>query len=197
MKKVYFGFLCVVFLIMLGGCSLGRHADPVQTERFYSIEEFVSHSMTSRSKETVAKLNTLDFYFLPSNMPKGYTLCKIVAGTSDIGFWYLPETYVSSPKLVEQGIVEGEHFQFISSRGVYDFESVMSQFDASKEDLIEGKYLIDEGSRDAIIWEQDGEVLMLTIPAELNYTDVLPYCTASKYVRNEKTGAFELEKETQ
>lgn len=198
MKKVTLLFaIYIVILTILVGCNLGTHADPVETERFYSIEDFTARSMKRQSHETTAKLNALDYYFLPQNIPEGYILCKIVAGISDIGFWYLPEEYSSSTEQVEQGIADGKHFQFISSRGVYDFGSVMRQFDASTEDLIEGKYLIDEGSRDAIIWEQDGEVLMLTIPAELNYTDVLPYCTASKYVRNEKTQTFELEEESQ
>ena len=75
----------------------------------------------------------------------------------------------------------------------------MDQQGISTEELIDGQYAaIDfQGVQDIIFWEQDGEALMLYVSAELNYTDALPYCTASKYVRNEKTGAFELEKETQ
>lgn len=198
MKKTK--MLLIVFILVISlliGCSNGIHVDPVLTERFYSLEDFVSRSLEKQSGESAAKLNKLDYYFLLQNIPEGYTLCKIVAGTVDIGFWYLPEEYASSKDLIEQGIAEGKYFQFISSRGAYDFGSVMSQFDASTEDLIDGKYLIDEGNRDAIIWEQDGEVLMLTIPAELNYTDVLPYCTAEKYVRNTATQSFEVEAVTE
>ena len=69
----------------------------------------------------------------------------------------------------------------------------MTRFDTSAEDLIVRTYLIDEENRDAIIWEQDGEVLMLTIPAELNNTDALPYCYVEKYVRNTSKQSFDVE----
>ena len=157
---------------------------PALIASFSSLAEFTDASFDSKNSEDVADLTSLDFFYLPAGIPEDYILYKVNAGKKDIGFYYLPAEIASDKDAARFAEAEGRHFQFISSRGYYLFESLMDQFDVTSEDLVEGKYIVHDVTTTMVIWEEEGTVLMLYLPKGYVIDDWDTLFSTEKYVRS-------------
>jgi len=164
---------------------------PVDLLAFSSMESFTSYLLSGEKRDDIADLASLNNYWLPTGIPEGYHLYKITAGISDIGFWYLPVNCLSTSDDILAAESEQKHFLFISTRGTYEFGSIMTQFGAAQDDLIDGKYLLASENEQIIIWEQDNNTLMLYLPSEYEVSDIRALCAAEEYAKSEDTQSFE------
>ena len=184
--------LLMIFLV--AGCGNAGGAEEVQDSAadlvvFSDIDAFTAYAISAEEKETdAAELTSLRTFFLPAGIPETYQLYKITAGVSDIGFWYLPKECLSSADTILEAESSQKHFLFLSTRGAYEFENVITQFGAAQGDLLEGKYLVHEGM---VIWEQNHTILMLYLPVDYEADNISSLCTADQYIRNEESHIFE------
>jgi hypothetical protein len=142
--------------------------DPVDLISFSSLEEFDSYLKIAEKGGDVADLSSLKKYHLPTAIPEGYKLYKITAGINDIGFWYLPESYLDSEDKFLSGESSQQHFLFISTRNSLDMEGIKAQFNINNDDLINNSYYVHESSTSIVFWEQEGDVLMLYLPVDIS-----------------------------
>ena len=191
---VLMGLLVIFFAV---GCGNAGGAEEIQDCAadlvvFSDIDAFTAYAISAEEKETdAAELASLRTFFVPAGIPELYQLYKITAGISDIGFWYLPEDCLLSADAILEAESSQKHFLFLSTRGTYEFGSVMAQLGAAQDDLLEGKYLVHEGADRMVIWEQDHVVLMLYLPADYEVDSLAALCRSDQYIRNEKAHTFE------
>ncbi len=88
---------------------------PADLVSFSSLDEFASCLNSAEKGEDIADLASLKSYYLPIAIPEGYELYKITAGAADIGFWYLPQEFLSSVESMRDAEAQQKHFLFISS----------------------------------------------------------------------------------
>jgi len=132
---------------------------------YNSLEEFLSFLETPEKGEDFAELSSLDRYYLPTGIPETYKLYKIVAGKSDIGFFYLPEEWLESKdKILEAESLE-KNFLFIFFRWDLDdpMASIMERYGVTRENLINENYLHVE-MQNTIYWGVDNALMMLYLP---------------------------------
>ena len=177
MRKYLFWILtCIVVLFLLiGGCKDNSstevttqenqpEVEEVDTIRFDSLEEFNDYLTFAKSEEDIAELKNLKKYYLPTAIPPEYELYKITAGIKDIGFWYLPRTYLEEDQSLFLAEAQQMYYLFISPRYDDSIETVYDQFGVSKENRGEQYYVHNLGNRNLIFWEQDGTVFGLYTP---------------------------------
>jgi hypothetical protein len=166
---------CKVNRIVIGNDDQYEVFDsPVDLISFSSLVDFISYLKKAEKGGDVADLASLKEYYLPTKIPEEYKLYKITAGVADIGFWYLPKSYLDSEDSILSGEAAQKHYLFISTRNG-DMEGVKEQFQLESSDLIDNKYYLYNASTDILFWEQDGNLLMLYLPVGI----------ASKLVNNE------------
>ena len=183
--------LFMVFLV--AGCGNAGSAEEVQDSAadlvvFSDIDAFTAYAFSAEKETDAAELASLRDYFVPTGIPETYQLYKITAGIADIGFWYLPEECLASADTILEAESSQKHFLFLLTRGADEGESVMTQFGAAEDDLVDGKYLVREG---IVIWEQDHTVLMLYLPADYEVDNISSLCTVEQYIRSEEVHTFE------
>ena len=137
-------------------------ASEVDLMRFSSLDELNEFIAQATDGGDIAHLSELDKYYLPKNIPTEYKLYKITAGAVDIGFWYLPEEYLSSDDKIIEGEANQKHFLFISPR----YSSTMENVDISGEESVDEKTYLRESATDVLFREEGGRVLMLYLPAD-------------------------------
>lgn len=203
MKKWIVVYL-VLTLCCMNGCGNSSEVEtqenisvyPATIDTFYSLESFLEYASTAKSGDGLADLASLEYFYLPTGLPEGYQLIKINVGGVDIGFTYLPADAAAQEGADRWAESSHDHIQLISSRGYYVFESIMDQFDVTEEDLAHGKYIVDEyGERMTVTWEEDGTVLMLSIPRQFKFEDWTALCSVQKYVRMEDNTFIKLEEQ--
>lgn len=212
--------ICLMFAMViccLGGCSSApdvaeptvKEAEPTEAaeqeaicvypatiDSFDSLESFLEYVSAAESGDGYADLASLEYFYLPIGLPEGYQLVKVNAGEMDIGFYYLPADADLSEEAVRMVDANKDHIQFISSRGYYKFESEMEQFGVTAEDLVDGKYILHEyAEKMMVVWEEDGNVLMLYLPRQFVFEDWSALCSAQKYVRMEDNTFQQLEEQ--
>lgn len=132
---------------------------------FSSLEEFEDAIENAVEGGDVADLASLDMYYLPTGIPDGYELYKISAGVVDIGFWYLPTSYLESGESTLQAEAQRQHFLFISPRNTHKFENVQEQFGVSDDELVDD-YFISGSAIKSVYWNKNGDALTLYLPKE-------------------------------
>lgn len=188
---VLMGLLVIFFAVGCGNADSAEEIkdSPADLVVFSDIDAFAAYAISAEEKETdAAELASLRTFFVPAGIPELYQLYKITAGISDIGFWYLPEDCLFSTDAILEAEAGQKHFLFLSTRGTYEFGSVMAQLSAAQDDLLEGKYLVHEGM---VIWEQNHTILMLYLPVDYEADNIPSLCTADQYIRNEEAHTFE------
>lgn len=163
---------------------------------FSNIEAFSAYAISAEKESDVAELASLRYYFTPTGIPEEYKLYKITAGIADIGFWYLPDECLSSTDAILEAESSQKHFLFISTRGTYEFGSVMAQLGITQNELIDGRYLVREGPDRMVIWEDNNVTLMLYLPADYEADSISSLCKSDQYIKNERAHTFECMKET-
>lgn len=133
------------------------------TERFDSEEEFIQYLQAQKNMYSTAQTGTSAKYYVLKNVPEGYGLYKITAGTCDVGFWYLPSEYLVSDDMIRAGEAAHEYFMLISPIMEYSFPAVLSQNGLTEDNLIGSKYYLKE-STPKLVWEHDGLVMSLYFP---------------------------------
>ena len=179
--------------LLLAGCGNAGSAGEVQDSAadlvvFSDIDAFTAYAFSAEKETDTAELASLRDYFVPTGIPETYQLYKITAGIADIGFWYLPEECLSSTDTILEAESSQKHFLFLSARGTKELGSVMTQFGAAEDELVDGKYLVCEGK---VIWKQDHTLLMLYLPAGYEADNISSLCTVDQYIRNEEAHIFE------
>lgn len=187
---VLMGLLVIFFAV---GCGNAGSTEEIQDSDadlavFSDMEAFTAYAFSAEKETDAAELASLRTFFVPVGIPEEYQLYKITAGISDIGFWYLPEDCLSSADVILEAEAGQKHFLFLSTRGTYEFENVITQFGAAQGDLLEGKYLVDEGM---VVWEQNHTILMLYLPVDYEADNISSLCKVDQYVRNEEAHTFE------
>ena len=177
----------LLMILLVVGCGNIGGAEEIQDSAadlvvFSDLEAFTTYAFSAEKETDAAELASLRAFFVPAGIPEEYQLYKITAGIADIGFWYLPEDCLSSADAILEAEAGQKHFLFLSTREAHEFGS------AAQDDLLEGKYLVDEGM---VIWEQDHTVLMLYLPVDYEADNISSLCTVDQYVRNEEAHTFE------
>ena len=185
--------MCLWMIFLVAGCGNAGSREEIQDSAadlvvFSDIDAFTAYAFSAEKETDAAELASLRDYFVPTGIPETYQLYKITAGIADIGFWYLPEECLASADTILEAESSQKHFLFLSTRGTVEWESVMTQFVAAEDELVDGKYLAREGM---IIWEQDHTVLMLYLPADYEVDNISSLCTVDQYIRNEEAHTFE------
>ena len=172
MKK-WIAVCLALALSCLSGCGNSSEVEtqenisvyPATIDTFYSLESFLEYASAAESGDGYADLASLEYFYLPIGLPEGYQLVKINAAEMDIGFYYLPADAAAQEGADRWAENSKDHIKFISSRGAYKFECEMEQFGVTAEDLIDGKYILHEYTEKMlVVWEEDGNVLMLYLP---------------------------------
>lgn len=185
--------MCLWMIFLVAGCGNAGSAEEVQDSAadlvvFSDIDAFTAYAFSAEKEADAADLASLRDFFVPTGIPETYQLYKITAGAADVGFWYLPEECLASTDTILEAESSQKHFLFLSTRGTKELGSVMTQFGAAEDELVEGKYLVHEGM---VIWEQDHTVLMLYLPADYEVDNISSLCTVDQYIRNEEAHTFE------
>lgn len=134
---------------------------------FESLEDFLVAAEAAAAGGDIADLASLTEISLPTSLPDGYMLYKITAGALDIGFWYLPEEYLTDESTILEAEAYQKHIMFIDSRGSCDFETLVTQLGGHPSNLIKGKYFITYTSTYMINWEENGKLLSMYLPADM------------------------------
>ena len=138
----------------------GICADSV--DAFYDLESFLDYAENTESG-SFADLASLEYFYLPTGIPEAYRLYKITAAKNDIGFWYLPEEALASDDTKISAESRNEHFLFISPRVQYDGVA---------------------GDESILIWQENGDSLMLYLPKDFTIDDREAICQTEKFCRN-------------
>ena len=184
MKRALCVAVCLVFvlLVLLSGCQMaGTQAtlEPTQGEShvlrdsgssFFTLEamtEAIQKAKRSPEETTEGRLEDVEYYYMPSNLPEGYYLYKI--NVNDISFEY---TYIKTEKPLSIGDEGFEEvwtkqecliFWFTRDSRENQMESMIRANRRTKEDMIEGKYLyIDDPQQ--LYWEEGGHMQNFYIP---------------------------------
>ena len=150
---------------------------------FSSEEAFIKYLQSDEKNNDMANLKALEHYYVLKNIPEGYELYKITAGASDIGFWYLPSSRLSSPDSIRAAESAVEHYMLISPREEYKLSTTLSQLRLTEDNLIADGYYYKEASTPELIWEYDGLAMMLSLPKNhepINAENVERLCEISK-----------------
>jgi len=154
---------------------------------FKSLEEFLAFLETPDKGEDIAELALLEKYYIPTGIPETYKIYEIIATTSNIAIWYLPEETLKSEETAIEAYSRRNSFMFIFTRWGLDnpIEGIMRQFEVTEEDFINGEFLFDD-MEEMLFWIADGERLTLYLPrsifneletAEIQYDNPTIYCT--------------------
>lgn len=183
MKKRISVLICIFMLFSLcAACSLTNTEDdkiermerrletPADLITYDTLEDFLAAAKNAVPNDEI-DLMSLEDISVPSSLPDGYTLYKITAGVADIAFWYLPEEYLTDDETADMAEAQQKHFMFIDSRDNYDFDKVLNQLGGDRSQLIDNKYFVGFTSTNVIVWEEDGNVLWLHLPAEMTISD--------------------------
>lgn len=186
----------VLMIFLAAGCGNAGSTEEIQDSAadlvvFSDIDAFAAYALSAEKEEDAAELASLHNYFVPTGIPEAYQLYKITAGASDIGFWYLPEECLSSGDAILEAEAGQKHFLFLSTRGTDELGRVIALFGAAENELLDGKYLVCEGTDRMVIWEQDHAMLMLYLPANYEADNISALCTVEQYIRNEEAHIFE------
>ena len=147
---------------------------------FDSIEEFEEYLSFAKPGDDQADLASLEKYYLPLRIPKEYKLYKIIAGSTDISFRYLPENCLTDESSIRMAESQNKYFCLILPRYESTLESIFNQFDASEDERSNNYFVYRLSRTDHIFWEQDDIVLNLCIPKEFSQSEYDPadYCHA-------------------
>lgn len=182
-KRLYFFLMFIAAVIVLGACSPEHNAastQPISADdmMYFSCEEDFIQYMQSNKKNDISQTDEIQKYYLLKNIPEGYELYRIASGGSDIGFWYLPSSRLSSAESIREAEAAQEEYLLISPRTKYNFSKVLLQLHLSEDNLVADGYYLKESPSPMLVWEHDGLVMMLYLPknASVNAETVEKLC---------------------
>ena len=205
MKKLLCIVACLLFVlpVLLSGCQMvGTQATPEPTQgeshvlraggpTFTSLEamtEAIQKAKRSLEERTEARLEDVEYYYLPTYLPEGYNLYQITVGGLTFEFTYIkaenPQS-IGEEELAQIGMKqEGLVFWFNRDIEKNQMESAISANRKTKEDLIDGKYLYLEDPQE-LYWEEGGHIQKLYIPNLLPLGDFLPEDVKQAFTKEE------------
>ena len=184
MKKLLCIVTCLVFAlpVLFCGCQMaGTQAtlEPTQSgdfvsravgSTFFTLEamtEAIRKARQSPEETTEGRLEDVEYYFLPTNLPEGYYLYRI--NVNNLTFKY---TYIKTGKPLNIGDegydeiwMKQEGFTFSFRRDIEEnqMEQEIKVNRKTKEDMIDNKYLyVDDPQQ--LWWEEDGHIQKFSIP---------------------------------
>ena len=191
MKKMLFFSLSLILLVCVTSCGINFTESDQEDEGsveslvfFSSMEEFISaiESPTTRAASNdsdLAQLSALECYFVPQGIPLGYSLGKILAGSSDIAFYYYPTASLVNEESMMLAEATRECFEFRFRQWDLDnpLNGIMEQIGKTENDFIANKYIFDETSN-TYYWVESGKVLSMTLPLSISEetADELLFC---------------------
>ena len=106
----------------------------------------------------------LERLYLPISIPEGYEIYKITINERTVSFYYLHKEDLVSEHAFLSANVQQRDFQFNFTRWGTDspMEGVLRQNNATKRDLISGKYFFKEPN--SITWSSDRYILFMYTP---------------------------------
>ena len=153
------------------------HPWPAAILEFTSLEQLIESKKTGKEGISYtgsyadeverAKFAALDKLYVPTVIPEGYQLYKIHVSQYYVSFQY----YTESDMVSRDAIINAYYRKFVFSFYRRDsgiditMDNALQQHNATKEDLVDGKYLFAEP--DLLYWEFDGERLSLNMPRPL------------------------------
>ena len=207
MKKYIALLLAWICILIFTGCNRANNEGtiseptentPVQQDVLVSeeIDEMIVFSDLEHFQEylfstdnDITGLHTLERYYLPAGIPEEYQIYKITAGSSDIGFWYLPEQNQTSPGAMLDAESQKKHFLFIMMQDDYDLDTVLASFSNTDVEPQSGKYFLQ--TENMVIWQKSGTVLLMYLPEGYEVTDLDALCQVEKYTGNTDSGILE------
>lgn len=183
-KRLSFFLMFIAAVIVLGACSPEHNAASTQPissgdMMYFSCEEdFIQYMQSSEKENDISQTDEIQKYYLLKNIPEGYELYRIASGGSDIGFWYLPSSRLSSAESISEAEAAQEEYLLISPRTKYNFSKVLLQLHLSEDNLVADGYYLKESPSPMLVWEHDGLVMMLYLPknASVNAETVEKLC---------------------
>ncbi len=159
MKNIFSLMMALLCILLLASCAAEKpHADVMQLTAYSSLDEFLAEGSAEYSEIRI-----------PSSLPEDYKLYKITAG-SDVAFWYLPEEYLTDKDTRTDAEAFQKHFMYIDSINA-SFDTFVKQLGGHPSNLVEDKYFITYTSSCMINWEEDGRLLSLYLPADMEVAD--------------------------
>jgi len=145
---------------------------PVMLVTFNGFEEFMKAAKEPASAEKdIAHLAALSEVSLPVGIPEGYELYKIVAGSADIAFYYMPKEYLIDETTCAEAEATLKHYMFVDSRDSYDLDTLITQVGGQRSDLVDGKYYIhDTITSTVVMWEENEKAHLLYLPSETTFS---------------------------
>ena len=132
---------------------------------FGSIEEFVDAvKQAEANAKDGAKLAALKEFAVPTGIPESYRLYKVTASDISIGFWYLPDEYLTDEDTIIEGELNRKHFLFIYPRTDEQFETVVGQLYGMAGQMISDKYY---ASSTQVVWDEGGKPYMMYLPVDV------------------------------
>jgi len=131
------------------------------------ITDFVADSTSSNYAYLTESVDflALEKLYMPIGIPEEYQLCKIALNDEGIAFWYLHKADLVFENAFLKATSQQQHFIFGFIRR-WDFNSpmdgILRQNGATKEDLIDGKYLF--VMPNMFIWSFGRELLYMYTP---------------------------------
>lgn len=136
---------------------------------FYSIEDFIDaiqEEGISEENNDIISWTGYDIHYMLSNIPAGYDLGKIIAGSADIMFCYYPSDSLASRNDMMLAEASQSCFELVYRHWEFGdpLAGIMKQIGQADDDLIDGKYLFDSTVRTYYWIEDEYNVCSLHLP---------------------------------
>lgn len=187
MKKGLLVFLLGIFLLSLTACSALSDSDeilhdtPADFSEYSSVNEFHKYVNTLERVNDYNGLYNLKKYYVMKHVPELYSLHRIYASEDDIRFVYLEEKYLANPDVAVKAMNEKKGIEFFSPRNDdVSLDNYIKKKDT--EEIASGIYLTEQKDVYTLVWEYDGDILKIVIPADkkeelINPETILEFCT--------------------
>lgn len=108
--------------------------------------------------------SALERLYLLTNIPEEFQIYRISISVRTVSFWYLHKEDLVSDDAIRDARNQQQHFQFSFTRWSPEspMDDILRQGNATKEDLIDGKYLFVKPGK--LEWAPDREILFMYMP---------------------------------
>ena len=159
---------CAPTLVPPAGSQTEVNESVADLLAFYSMQDFIEAIQPDNPGGTNDIINWAgyDIHYMLSNIPAGYGLGMIIAGSADIMFCYYPSDSLASRNDMMLAEASQSCFELVYRHWEFDdpLAGIMKQIGQADDDLIDGKYLFDPTIRTYYWIEDEYNVCSLHLP---------------------------------
>jgi len=110
------------------------------------------------------KFTALETFYLPVGIPEGFIIRRIIVGENGMGFIYLPEDVEFTSDTFWIAELNNPSFKLsVYMKSRFNMNDILRDENKTIDDLINGKYLIDEPN--LFTWEDNGIIFVFHTPS--------------------------------